>query len=112
MSAELAFEYFNGNKWRGGDLIAFVSGVGLRVPVPNNISRGSVPISGVVNNFLPKVPISIQLSSLINQPLSASTVANTGYHYVYDAAGNKVRLSVAIFLSAEKAHKKDFHDNP
>jgi len=31
---------------------------------------------------------------------------------IYDAAGNKVRLSVAIFLSAEKAHKKDFHYNP
>ena len=29
-----------------------------------------------------------QLSSLTNAPLSGSTVANTGYHYLYDLAGN------------------------
>ncbi|MEO5912603.1 MAG: RHS repeat-associated core domain-containing protein [Luteolibacter sp.] len=29
-----------------------------------------------------------QLGSLINQPLAGSSVANTGYHYAYDAAGN------------------------
>ena len=29
-----------------------------------------------------------QLSSLVNQPLAGSTVANTGYHYTYDPAGN------------------------
>lgn len=29
-----------------------------------------------------------QLSSLVNQPLAGSSVANTGFHYLYDPAGN------------------------